>query len=161
MQRTPRERYKIALAGTSGTTLPDELSNQVKASAWIALGLTEEQLGHSLESLEAFSKAGAYSPSDMIHFFIGQAYLFLVDREAIPDVAKLALFRGIQHVEYRRGRAISQGNALTRSTCSAKPCPREALGRRESLQVPVQGGRIKRSLNEADPSGRIWSERQP
>jgi tetratricopeptide (TPR) repeat protein len=80
----------VPLAGAEMNALPDDLLGQVKASAWIALGLVEERLGHSLESLEAFSKAGEYSSSDMVHFFAGQAALFLVDREAIPEIAKQA-----------------------------------------------------------------------
>lgn len=80
----------VPLTGAEASSLPEVLAGQVKSSAWIALGLTEERLGHSLESLEAFSKAGAYSSSDMVHFFAGQASLFLVDRETIPQVAKQA-----------------------------------------------------------------------
>jgi tetratricopeptide (TPR) repeat protein len=80
----------VSFVNSEDSVLPAELSNQVKASAWIALGLAEEQLGHSLESVEAFSKAGDFHPADIIHFFTGQGYLFLVDRENITDVAKLA-----------------------------------------------------------------------
>ncbi|MBN2548045.1 MAG: ATP-binding protein, partial [Anaerolineales bacterium] len=99
----------VSLSSTEDTLLPAELANQVKASAWIALGLAEERLGHSLESIEAFSKAGGYSSSDMIHFFTGQASLFLVDREAIPEVAKQAFDRAAE-VEFQQALALNPQN---------------------------------------------------
>jgi tetratricopeptide (TPR) repeat protein len=102
----------VTLITSADAALPAEISNQVKASAWIALGLAEEQLGHSLESIEAFSKASEYNPTDMIHFFIGQGYLFLVDRENIPDVAKLAFD---QAAEQEFQKAIDQNPQNTRA----------------------------------------------
>ena len=102
----------VSLTSTEEIVLPAELGDQVKASAWIALGLAEERLGHSLESIEAFSKAGEYSSSDMIRFFTGQGYLFLVDREAIPDVAKLA-FDQAAELEFQK--AIDQNPLNTRA----------------------------------------------
>ena len=58
------------------------------ALAEIAVGLTEAQLGHSLEALEAFLNArDAFPASELIHFLIGREYLFLVDREAVLKFA--------------------------------------------------------------------------
>jgi tetratricopeptide (TPR) repeat protein len=68
--------------------LASQLAQQTKASAWVALGLAEENLGHSLESLEAFTRAESYSEWDLIPFLRGQAALFLVDRETIPASVK-------------------------------------------------------------------------
>jgi tetratricopeptide (TPR) repeat protein len=57
--------------------------------AWIALGLTEARLGHSLEALEAFLAAGRSSPeSEAIQFFLGREYLFLVDRESVLEFVR-------------------------------------------------------------------------
>jgi tetratricopeptide (TPR) repeat protein len=99
----------VSLSSAEDTILPAELAGQVKASAWIALGLAEERLGHSLESLEAFAKASEFSPSDMIHFFSGQAALFLVDREAIPNVAKQAFDQAAEG-EFQQALALNPQN---------------------------------------------------
>ncbi len=57
--------------------------------AWIALGLAEAQLGHSLEALEAFLSAGGLNPqSPLVQFFTGREYLFLVDRESVLKFAR-------------------------------------------------------------------------
>jgi tetratricopeptide (TPR) repeat protein len=68
-----------------GSTLGDCAS----ALAQFALGLSEVQLGHSLEALEAFQKAGNYfSTSELIQFLIGREYLFLVDRESVLNFVR-------------------------------------------------------------------------
>ena len=57
--------------------------------AWLALGLAEAQLGHSLEALEAFQRADQVFPqSEMVKYFIGREYLFLVDRESVLQFAR-------------------------------------------------------------------------
>ncbi len=56
--------------------------------AQIALGLTEVQLGHSLEALEAFLSADQLLPgSANVQFLIGREYLFLVEREKVLEFA--------------------------------------------------------------------------
>ena len=66
-----------------------ELTRQASAMTWIALGLSEAKLGHSLEGLEAFLKASEQLPdSPVIQFFIGREYLFLVDREEVLRIAR-------------------------------------------------------------------------
>jgi tetratricopeptide (TPR) repeat protein len=53
--------------------------------------LAEAQLGHSLEALEAFQRADQLFPnSEMVKFFIGREYLFLVDRESVLQFAREA-----------------------------------------------------------------------
>ena len=70
------------VAGSTGT---------VSSLAWTALGLTEAQLGHSVEALEAFLKADGASPgSETTKFFIGREYLFLVDRESVLSAGREA-----------------------------------------------------------------------
>ncbi len=65
------------------------LSQQASSLAWLALGLAEAQLGHSLEALEAFQRADQIFPqSEMVKFFIGREYLFLVDRESVLQFAR-------------------------------------------------------------------------
>jgi tetratricopeptide (TPR) repeat protein len=66
------------------TELKSELGDCANASALIALGLSEAQLGHSVEALEAFLKAGErFTASEVIQYLIGSEYLFLVDRESV------------------------------------------------------------------------------
>jgi tetratricopeptide (TPR) repeat protein len=79
----------VPLATPLDPSTQEEINSQASATAWIALGLTEARLGHSLESLEAFLEAEKYLPeSDMVQFFIGREYLFLVDREAVLEFAR-------------------------------------------------------------------------
>jgi hypothetical protein len=64
--------------------LETSLGRCASAFSQIALGLSEAQLGHSLEALEAFLKAGEFfSNSVVMKFLIGREYLFLVDRESV------------------------------------------------------------------------------
>jgi tetratricopeptide (TPR) repeat protein len=65
------------------------LSDCASAMAHIALGLSEAQLGHSLEALEAFVKAGdQFRNSEVMQFLIGREYLFLVDRELVLNFVR-------------------------------------------------------------------------
>ncbi len=73
--------------------IPTELESYfggcASALAQIALGLSEAELGHSLEALEAFQKARDYfSTSEVIQFLIGREYLFLVDRESVLNFVR-------------------------------------------------------------------------
>jgi len=71
-----------------------QIDRQASSLGWIALGLAEAQLGHSLEALEAFTEASKISPeSALVQFFIGREYLFLVDRESILSDIKDAFER--------------------------------------------------------------------
>lgn len=75
-----------------------ELDRQAIGLAWIALGLTEAQLGHSLEALEAFQKADqAFMDSEVVKFLIGREYLFLVDRESVLKFARDAFEKEAEH----------------------------------------------------------------
>jgi tetratricopeptide (TPR) repeat protein len=88
-----------------------EINKQASATAWIALGLTESRLGHSLESLEAFLKAKEFLPdSDMVQFFIGREYLFLVDREAVLEFAREP-FEQQAEVAFRKAIELNPNNA--------------------------------------------------
>lgn len=79
----------VALMGGADADSQAELQRQAAGLAWIALGLTEAQLGHSLEALEAFLSAGKLNPqSPLVHFFTGREYLFLMDRESVLQVAR-------------------------------------------------------------------------
>ena len=75
----------ISLASQpNAAAMQSELTPCTSALAWIALGLSEAQVGHSLEALEAFLKAAPYiQTSEVIQFLIGREYLFLVDRESV------------------------------------------------------------------------------
>jgi hypothetical protein len=69
--------------------LQEQLADCVDALAWIALGLTEANLGHSVEAVEAFLRADRdYPDSETIKFLIGREYLFLVDRETVLAFAQ-------------------------------------------------------------------------
>jgi len=77
----------------SNFIIPAEMESYLggcaNAFSQIALGLSEDQLGHSLEALEAFLEAANYFPtSEEIQFLIGRAYLFLVDRESILEFVR-------------------------------------------------------------------------
>jgi len=74
----------------------------VNGLAWIALGLSEAHLGHSLEALEAFQAAEQYLPeSALIQFLIGREYLFLVDRESVLEFARDAFEEQAEHAFVR------------------------------------------------------------
>jgi tetratricopeptide (TPR) repeat protein len=77
----------ISLASQpNSASIQSELAPCASALPWIALGLSEAQVGHSLEALEAFLKAANYFPtSEVIQFLIGREYLFLVDRESVLE----------------------------------------------------------------------------
>jgi tetratricopeptide (TPR) repeat protein len=73
--------------------IPTELESYfggcASALAQITLGLSEAELGHSLEALEAFQKASDYfTTSEVIQFLIGREYLFLVDRESVLNFVR-------------------------------------------------------------------------
>lgn len=77
--------------------------------AWIALGLTEARLGHSLEALEAFLAASRTSPdSEAIQFFLGREYLFLVDRESVLEFVREDFERQAEQA-FRRSIALAPG----------------------------------------------------
>lgn len=79
----------IAIENVQDAQIQAEINNQASATAWIALGLTEAQLGHSLGALEAFLSAERFLPnSDVVQFLIGREYLFLVDRESVLEFAR-------------------------------------------------------------------------
>jgi tetratricopeptide (TPR) repeat protein len=60
-----------------------------RAMAWVAIGLSEAQLGRSLEALEAFFRAERFYPdSEVIQFLLGREYLFMVDREAVLEFVR-------------------------------------------------------------------------
>jgi tetratricopeptide (TPR) repeat protein len=70
------------------------LGRCASAFSQIALGLSEAELGHSLEALEAFLEAARYFPtSEVIQFLIGREYLFLVDREAVLEFVRDDFYR--------------------------------------------------------------------
>ena len=79
----------VELEGDLDESAQAELSRQAAGLSWIALGLTEAQLGHSLEALEAFLSANQLDlQSPLVYFFTGREYLFLVDRESVLQVAR-------------------------------------------------------------------------
>jgi tetratricopeptide (TPR) repeat protein len=100
----------IPLAMPLDPSAQEEINSQASATAWIALGLTEARLGHSLESLEAFLEAEKYLPeSDMVQFFIGREYLFLVDREAVLEFAREP-FEQKAELAFRRAIELNPNN---------------------------------------------------
>jgi tetratricopeptide (TPR) repeat protein len=85
----------------------DALTPCARTMALIALGLSEDQLGHSLEALEAFLKAEQLTPdSEVIQFLLGRAYLFLVDREAVLEFVR-AEFEGKAEQNFSEAIAIN------------------------------------------------------
>jgi energy-coupling factor transporter ATP-binding protein EcfA2 len=79
----------IPLEGSDASQIQQGLSQQASSLAWIAVGLSEAQLGHSLEALEAFQRADQIFPdAEMVKFLIGREYLFLVDRESVLQFAR-------------------------------------------------------------------------
>ena len=63
-----------------GISVQSELKSQSVAVAFIAMGLSQEQLGQSEDALDAFLKAEEAAPgSEIVQFFIGREYLFLAE----------------------------------------------------------------------------------
>ena len=76
---------------TSDAANPVSLDDQVSLLGYFATGLNESNSGHSLEAVEAFLEAERYTPesgSEVVEFFIGREYLFLVDRTPILEFAR-------------------------------------------------------------------------
>lgn len=107
--------FSLSQPETSGPSL-DQLSECGSALSWLALGLTEAQLGHSLDALEAFLNARDVFPrSELIQFFLGREYLFLVDRETV--------------LEFARDQFESQAEAAFRQAITINPSyPRGYIG---------------------------------
>lgn len=108
-------RLALASPETSDQSL-ERLSECGSALSWLAVGLTEAQLGHSLDALEAFLNADkAFPRSELIQFFLGREYLFLVDREAV--------------LEFARAQFVSQAEAAFRQAIAINPSyPRGYIG---------------------------------
>jgi tetratricopeptide (TPR) repeat protein len=99
---------------TLAETPETEASSCVNGLAWIALGLSEAHLGHSLEALEAFQSARQYMPeSALLWFLIGREYLFLVDRESVLEFARGA-FEEQAELAFTRSAELDPGYARAR-----------------------------------------------
>lgn len=130
--------------------IQDEINSQASATAWIGLGLTEAQLGHSLEALEAFLNAERFLPdSDVVQFLIGREYLFLVDRESVLEFARedfeqqaemafqraiqlnpenLRAHTGLAGVYFKRSqRLVADFEPVTAESSSVPPAARQAF----------------------------------
>lgn len=63
-----------------GISVQSELQNQSIAVAFIAMGLAQKQYGQTQDALDDFLKAEEAAPeSEIVHFFLGQEYLFLAE----------------------------------------------------------------------------------
>jgi len=95
--------------GSDAPALQETLAPCASTLAWIALGLAEARLGHSLEALEAFLTASRASPdSEAIQFFLGREYLFLVDRESVLEFAREDFERQAEQA-FRRSIELAPG----------------------------------------------------
>lgn len=89
------------------------LNDQAIKLSWLVSGLSEAQLGHSLEALEAFLNAAKIdSNSAMLEFFVGREYLFLVDRESVLTFAQDAF---LEQAEMAFTRAIDLDSGYARA----------------------------------------------
>ncbi|CAG0975488.1 hypothetical protein ANAEL_01422 [Anaerolineales bacterium] len=80
------EPIRIADMENPGPGIKNELGRQSGAIAWIAMGLSQVQLGNSQDALNAFLEAEKFEPrSEVIQFFIGREYLFMSDEQP-PDI---------------------------------------------------------------------------
>ncbi len=80
------EPIRIADLENPGPSIKNELGRQSGAIAWIAMGLSQVQLGNSQDALNAFLEAEKLEPrSEVIQFFIGREYLFMSDEQP-PDI---------------------------------------------------------------------------
>ncbi len=74
---------RIADLEDPGPSIKNELGRQSGAIAWIAMGLSQVQLGNSQDALNAFLEAEKLEPhSEVIQFFIGREYLFMSDEQS-------------------------------------------------------------------------------
>ena len=96
--------------GDPGLEAQPELKDQASTLAWIAMGLTHAQLGQTQAALEAFQKAEGFSPqSEVVQFFLGREYLFLVDQQperqdSLEGSAEQAFTRSVSlNPDYARG----------------------------------------------------------
>lgn len=100
-----------------GDTSP-ALGRTARRLAWIALGLNEARLGHSLEALDAYRKAAAESAprpesplaESITNFFIGREFLFLADREPIRQFARQE-FEELAEYYFEQALALDLHNA--------------------------------------------------
>jgi tetratricopeptide (TPR) repeat protein len=80
----PGAPIRIVDMDNPGPSVQTELEKQSSLVAWLAIGLTQVQLGQSEAALQAFEKAAETDPRSAIaQFFIGRENLFLSDR--YPD----------------------------------------------------------------------------
>jgi tetratricopeptide (TPR) repeat protein/energy-coupling factor transporter ATP-binding protein EcfA2 len=76
-------------ASTEAEAVRQAFDHCARAMAWVAIGLSEAQLGRSLEALEAFFRTERFYPdSEVIQFLLGREYLFMVDREAVLEFVR-------------------------------------------------------------------------
>ena len=81
---SPGAPIRIVDMDNPGPSVQAELEKQSSLVAYLAIGLTQVQLGQSEAALEAFEKAAETDTHSAIaHFFIGRENLFLSDR--YPD----------------------------------------------------------------------------
>jgi tetratricopeptide (TPR) repeat protein len=77
---SPGRPIHIADMENPGPSVQAELEKQSNVIAWLAMGLTQVQLGESEQALEAFAKAAEVDPnSATVQFFIGRENLFLAN----------------------------------------------------------------------------------
>lgn len=94
----------VMISDIQNPSVINQLNNQAIKLSWLVSGLSEAQLGHSLEALDAFLNAAKIdSPSPMLEFFVGREYLFLVDRESVLTFAQDAF---LEQAEMAFTRAI-------------------------------------------------------
>ncbi len=87
----------LIIGDVQNENFSDQLNNQAVKLSWVVAGLSEAQLGHSLEALEAFLKARDIDPnSAVLEFLAGREYLFLVDRESVLTFAQDAFLEQAQ-----------------------------------------------------------------
>jgi tetratricopeptide (TPR) repeat protein len=84
---SPGQPIRVADLDNPGPSVQPELEKQSNLIAWLALGLTQVQLGESEQALRAFNRAAEVDPrSAVVQFFIGRENLFLADRHADQSV---------------------------------------------------------------------------
>jgi tetratricopeptide (TPR) repeat protein len=131
------------------------LGRTARRMAWIALGLNEGQLGHSLEALDAYLKASAESDTSsesllaesITYFFIGREFLFLADRGPIRQFARREFEQAAQDA-FERALELDPSNAraliglgtlnIKRAQCLLDERLRQACGLDANIPIDLE-----------------------
>ncbi|MBN1450523.1 MAG: CHAT domain-containing protein, partial [Anaerolineales bacterium] len=142
---SPGRSIRIADLENPGPSVQAELQKQSSLVAWLAMGLTQVQLGESEQALDAFRKAAEIDPnSAIVQFFIGRENLALADRnsdqrETYSQAAEVAFQKAISLDDAFARAYIGLGSVYTDRTASLID---EALFSGQGI----------------DPQARVWAD---